>query len=293
MWISMSSRTPKPKYRDIIEKFTQEIVSGQVKPGQKLPSEAALVKKFNTSRITVGRALRELQLKGLVERVAGSGTYVRNDRSRPDTPRLFGLLIPDLGETEIFDPICHGIASAPEMTDHALLWGHTDMRTDSKEEQCLRLCQQFIDRKVDGVFFAPLEFEAGADQTNRKALGALRAAKIPVVLLDRRPSVVAERSRVDLVGLNNRQAGYMATEHLIQMGCKRIGFLAYQGAEATIKARLAGYRDALLDHGMSDGASSLLTQLPEEGAGFEAGSGTEMDGFVCVNDRVAGLFMHA
>src|SRR5206468_1827623 len=41
------------------------------------------------------------------------------------------------------------------------------------------------------------------------------------------------------------------------------------------------------------GTSSLLTQLPEEGAGFEAGSGTEIDGFVCVNDRVAGLFMHA
>ena len=49
---------------------------GRWKPGDRLPSEAELVRRFGASRITVGRAVRDLQLAGLVERRAGSGTYV-------------------------------------------------------------------------------------------------------------------------------------------------------------------------------------------------------------------------
>ena len=55
----------------------RRIVSGQYGPGQKLPSEHSLVEMFGASRITVGRAVRDLSREGLVERRAGSGTYVR------------------------------------------------------------------------------------------------------------------------------------------------------------------------------------------------------------------------
>jgi GntR family transcriptional regulator, arabinose operon transcriptional repressor len=153
-----------PKYQKIFESLKADIVTARYHPGQKLPSEAALVRKSGASRITVGRALRELQNLGLVERIAGSGTYVR-DVQREQRAHLFGLLIPDLGETEIFEPICQGIANAPEATEHALLWGHTDKQA-SKTEQAWRLCQQYISKKVSGVFFAPLEFEAEAEKMN-------------------------------------------------------------------------------------------------------------------------------
>ncbi len=283
----------RPKYQELIDALSNDISSGRYKPGQKLPSEAGLVKKFQTSRITVGRALRELQQKGLIERVAGSGSYVRGELERG---LLFGLLIPDLGETEIFDPICHGIANAPEAGDHALLWGHTDPRVSSKAEQCWQLCQQFISRRVTGVFFAPLEFEGEATKTNRRILNAFREANIPVVLLDRRPSAMPERVRADLVGLNNRQAGFVATEHLAQLGCKRIGFIAYQAAEATVEGRMAGYRDALRKYGLQDvsepsaqiGANDRI-DLP----GGDLPKGEEIEAFVCVNDHVAGVLMHA
>ena len=49
-----------PKYRQVFEKLSHEILSGKYAPGQKFPSEAALVQQFGTSRITVGRAMREL-----------------------------------------------------------------------------------------------------------------------------------------------------------------------------------------------------------------------------------------
>ena len=109
-----------PKYQEIFEALKSDILSGRYQPGQKLPSEAALVIKSGASRITVTRAIRELQNAGLVDRVAGSGTYVR-DLEKDRKPRVFGLLIPDLGETEIFEPLCRGIVNAPEASEHALL----------------------------------------------------------------------------------------------------------------------------------------------------------------------------
>src|SRR5947209_3273430 len=238
----------KPKYQTLFELLKADILSGRYKPGQKLPSEAALVTRSGVSRITVGRAIRELQNLGLVDRVAGSGTYVRN--LDPDgRPHLFGLLIPDLGDTEIFEPICQGIANAPESTEHALLWGHGDPNAD-KGQQAWLLCQQYISKEVSGVFFAPLEYEADAEKTNKRILHALKQAEIPVVLLDRRGTEAPERDRPDLVGINNRQAAYIATKHLIDLGCRYIGFLGYHGAATTISERLSGYTEALRGHGL-------------------------------------------
>jgi GntR family transcriptional regulator of arabinose operon len=270
-----------PKYQQLFESLKADIVSGRYQPGQKLPSEAALVNKSGASRITVGRAIRELQNLGLVERMAGSGTYVR-DMGREQRPHLFGLLIPDLGETEIFEPICQGIANAPEAAEHALLWGHMDTHL-SKTEQAWRLCQQYIAKKVSGVFFAALEFEADAEKVNRRILAALKQAEIAVVLLDRRTTKAPERHRPDLVGINNHQAGYVATEHLIKLGCRQIGFLGYHGAASTIAERMAGYQDALAAHGLRpvlDLAQMNSNQLDSAEA------------FVCVNDRIAGQLMH-
>jgi GntR family transcriptional regulator of arabinose operon len=291
--IKLMGATPPGKYRyqQIIEELIRDIHSGRFKPGQKLPSEAALVQKFNTSRITVGRALRELQTKGLIERRAGSGSYVA-ENELPSKPLLFGLLIPDLGETEIFDPICRGLASAPEAADHGLLWGHTDTRDQTKSDQCWRLCQQFISRNVSGVFFAPLEFERAAERTNHRILAAFKEARIPVVLLDHRPSAAPEPARADVVGLNNPQAGYVATEHLIQLGCRQIGFLAYQGSETAIIGRAAGYREALRHHGLSSGHDSVM-QIPEDEAPSAVSAPGQIEGFVCVNDRVAATLMQA
>ena len=90
-----------PKYRLVFDELRREIVSGKYQPGQKFPSEAALVDRFGASRITVGRAVRDLRQQGLVERRAGSGTYVRAVQARTGGGGFsFGLLIPDLGRTE-------------------------------------------------------------------------------------------------------------------------------------------------------------------------------------------------
>jgi GntR family transcriptional regulator of arabinose operon len=58
------------KYRHVFDTFQRRILSGKYEPGQKLPSEVALVKQFGTSRITGGRAVRDLQQRELLERRA-------------------------------------------------------------------------------------------------------------------------------------------------------------------------------------------------------------------------------
>ena len=65
-----------PAYEQIKAFVRGHISSGQWKPGDPVPSEAALMERFGVSRMTVNRALRELAGEGLVDRVQGSGTRV-------------------------------------------------------------------------------------------------------------------------------------------------------------------------------------------------------------------------
>lgn len=51
------------------------LARGRWVPGDQMPSEAELVQRFDVSRMTVGRAIRELQSEGLVTRVQGVGTF--------------------------------------------------------------------------------------------------------------------------------------------------------------------------------------------------------------------------
>ena len=65
-----------PAYEQVKSHIRQRIGNGEWRPGDPVPSEAAFMKQFGISRMTVNRALRELSVEGLVDRVQGSGTRV-------------------------------------------------------------------------------------------------------------------------------------------------------------------------------------------------------------------------
>jgi GntR family transcriptional regulator, histidine utilization repressor len=70
------AKTGVPAYEQVKAHIRQRIGSGEWRPGDPVPSEAALIQQFGISRMTVNRALRELATDGLVTRVQGSGTRV-------------------------------------------------------------------------------------------------------------------------------------------------------------------------------------------------------------------------
>src|SRR5256885_16452196 len=60
------------KHRLVYSSLSRDIHSGRWKRGERMPSEAQLVERFHVSRITIGRAVRDLQAAGLVERGGGA-----------------------------------------------------------------------------------------------------------------------------------------------------------------------------------------------------------------------------
>ncbi len=69
--------TPQPLYRRIKDHILERIRSDDWPTGHRIPSENKLVDEFGISRMTVNRALRELARDGYLSRVAGVGTFVR------------------------------------------------------------------------------------------------------------------------------------------------------------------------------------------------------------------------
>ena len=72
----MKKKSTQPLFRKIKHYILGRIETGEWKTGAKISSEAELVAHFNTSRMTVNRAVRELTAEGRLVRKQGKGTYV-------------------------------------------------------------------------------------------------------------------------------------------------------------------------------------------------------------------------
>ena len=101
------------------------------------------------------------------------------------------------------------------------------------------------------------------------------------------------RGAHDLVGIDNRRAAYLATDHLLNAGAKNVSFLAHSGGAPTIDARIAGFREAVLARGLPPAGSRVhrVDEFSSEVIGVLMTGSKEGDGFVCANDRTAGEFM--
>ena len=64
-----------PKYQELTEQLRLQIVSGEIAPGQKLPSENTLSAQYQVSRQTVRKALAILQNEGYIYAEHGRGTF--------------------------------------------------------------------------------------------------------------------------------------------------------------------------------------------------------------------------
>lgn len=71
----------KPIYEQIIDEVKKMIVRGELKPGDKLPSQRDMARNIEVNPNTIQRAYREMESLHLVETKRGRGTFVKEDYS--------------------------------------------------------------------------------------------------------------------------------------------------------------------------------------------------------------------
>lgn len=279
-----------PLHRSIYQQLLQEIQNGTWKLGDRLPSEAALCERFGASRITVAKAIGSLQREGLVRRRAGSGTFVQQPAAL-NTSMRFGLLIPELGDTEIFEPVCRGMMQSPLTRPHSLVWGHSPAEDDRPERAAENLCEQFIEQRLDGVFFAPVEYATDRHAANQRIVDALQKAGMTVVLLDRCVEIFPRRSRLDLIGIDNHRAGALLTQHMLDAGAQRPVFLARSGSASTVYVRAAGYMTTMREAKLPFPGAVCRGRVEDPSFLEEVLVKERPDALVCQNDYVAAVAM--
>src|SRR5829696_7901770 len=84
-WSMTDPMSDRPAYNQVAEHLRQRIYSGDLRPGDKLPSEAGLIQLFRVSRVTARGAIKDLQAEGLIVTKQGKGSFVRD---REATRRL-------------------------------------------------------------------------------------------------------------------------------------------------------------------------------------------------------------
>src|SRR5215470_8049591 len=80
-FVTNESPSPLPRYSQIKRMISSRIQSGAWRPGDRIASEAELVRGMGVSRMTINRALRELTLEGQLVRVQGVGTFVAESKA--------------------------------------------------------------------------------------------------------------------------------------------------------------------------------------------------------------------
>jgi LacI family transcriptional regulator len=293
----------EPKYRVIAAQLREKILAGEYRGGLRLPSEAALVARHGVSRPTAARALQELVKEGLVERRAGMGSFAVENPAGAGKREL-GLLTPQWETTEIFEKICAQLANLARAHSFNMVWENakTTMmpfaaigarRAETESATAVQLCDEFVKRKLDGVFFAPLELSKNQREVNLRIAGQLQQAGIPIVLIDRELEAFPRRGALDIASMDNLAAGSLIAAHLLKLGCRRVAFFARPLSAPTVAARIAGVREVMVRAGIRGwDDDSVIEGDPADAALVRrALVRRRWDACVCANDRTAAQLM--
>jgi LacI family transcriptional regulator len=200
-----------------------------------------IARQAGVSLMTVSKALRDepdvapatrARLKALAHQMG----YVPDTSAqglRSKMTKLFGLVIPS-----ITDPIFARITFAVEERAHDmgydLALAHT-LNQSEREEQCIR---RLLSRRVDGLLIAPVyRFAAEA-----RIYQEIMASRTPVILLGPPAPFCRAFPGAEVEELI---ASYNVTRHLLQLGHKRIAYLAGPQVAPWAHDRFEGYRRAL------------------------------------------------
>jgi len=223
-----------PLYTQVEQYLRQQIASGDLGPGDKLPSVQELCRQFGgINHLTVRRAIKTLVDENIVRSIQGRGSFITEHSS---TGKQVAIVLPHLEDT-IFIRIARG---AQQVLDaHGVRSFILDSRgSETAEADQIQNLRRF---PVDGALIYPIAHSNIAEQ-----IFQLRLANLSFVLVDRYFEDIASSSVV----ADNRQGGTLMGRHLAEKGHQRIAWI---GESRSISARLrfSGFLEALNDAGLA------------------------------------------
>ena len=291
------------KHRIIYSHLEEGIRSGKYQPGSRLPTDTEIVKEFGVSRPTVARAMRDLQLLGLIDRRPGAGSYVRKVKPNQSHTTL-GLLIPELGHSDFLEPICAQIAQKTQHLSLGLMWadcGSSEAspssglgRLDVSIDRVYSACENLVKQKVSGVFYAPMFGNTDDPGVDESILKHLTDAGIAVVLLDRDYKVFPTRSKYDLVSVDHLTGQLQVAEYLINAGYEELTYLQWPGITDSLERRIYGCQVALVRAGYSGKNLTIVKGDPRDSQ-FVAKvvQSSSRKAIMCENDMIATHLMQS
>jgi DNA-binding LacI/PurR family transcriptional regulator len=177
--------------------------------------------------------------------------------------------------------------------DFNCLWdGTIANNAEMRQNIALQISQSYIEKKVDGVFFSPLERTQKAVHLNETICKVFDSKNIPLVLIDRDITSFPDRSKYDIVGIDNFHAGYIMTEHLIKGGCDRIFFFHRKDSASSVNIRIAGCRSACFDAGITFSYENIIAGEPSDtDIVGKMKILPKKTGVLCANDSTAAILM--
>ena len=268
-------------YSDIAEALRKEIRAGAYSRTGSFPSLTKIMRRFGVSRPSAVRSIAELKRLGLVSTRKGAGTFVSQKN------RTIGLAIPGTADSEFFSAIMDGLVFSCNKYGIDLVAGDIfAVDHDRRGRQAERLARHFAAKRVAGVIMQPVGFSETADQLNGIISDILDKAGIPVVLVDYDIVPPPERSRYDLVALDNFGAGRKIAAHLLGVGAKRICCLLRSLCADSVHTRFAGV-DAEVFRTTRRHATVVVCEPTDGKAVAAALKKFRPDAIVCSNDIAA------
>lgn len=201
---------------------------------------ADIARELNTTAATVSRALSNHprisdETKKSVQLTASKLNYKRNrvaSSLRLGKTHLIGVIIPS-AEINFFGSVVHGIESIANLHGYNVLLYQSNESREYEEKGV----ESFFSTRVDGILVS-----LAKGTFDYSHFEQVKKRSVPLVFFDR----TNDGLDVDSVVIDDYKGAYMATEHLISRGYKRVAHIAGPRHLKNFSERIKGYGDALL-----------------------------------------------
>ena len=270
------------KCAKLVEDLKRQIMSGEIRPGDKISSENVLAKEYDISRQTVRKAIDILRNEGFLYAEHGRGTFCSDMIKQEGNSGNIAVVMTYLSDY-IFPYIIRGIDEVLEKEEYSILLKSTH-NYRKVEAKCL---EELVKKNIDGLIIEPSKSQIAFK--NHDIFSMLERYRVPFVFVQ---GVYHGMEDKPYVLLDDEKGGYLITKHLIELGHKRIVGV-FKADDRQGQNRHSGYVRALQEAGIWYNPSLVvwfhtedMQSLPQEMI-QEIVSKEQIDAVVSYNDRIA------